>query len=390
MNWWEVLKVKRKEYHISQDVLAEATGISKRYLRSIENGKVTPTEKLKDALLEIVEQYNPDKPLTMLFDYVRIRFPTMDIKEIITKVLRLNVRYMEYVDYGFYSYSEHYVIGDIFILTSPDAEKGVLVELKGRGCRQFECYLDAQGRTWYDFFETCNAYRGIYKRIDLAINDTKGILNVPRLVAKCEAEECVTFFRTYRSYRIGELKRQDEKIGMGNTLYIGSFKSEVYFCIYEKDYEQYVKYGIPLEETLTKNRFEIRLKDERAQLAIEDIMIYRDAHRTAFSIINRYVRFVDKEESKKLKDCKINREWARFIDKECNQLKLTTEKEPYSFDKTLNWISHQVAPTLKAGIKLDSINGTNHIGDIITQAKISDRLELLIKQHSVPIEERII
>ncbi|MGT2357376.1 replication initiation factor domain-containing protein [Staphylococcus aureus] len=25
----------------------------------------------------------------------------------------------------------------------------------------------------------------------------------------------------------------------GNTLYIGSLQSEVYFCIYEKDYEQY-------------------------------------------------------------------------------------------------------------------------------------------------------
>ena len=28
---------------------------------------------------------------------------------------------------------------------------------------------------------------------------------------------------------------------MGNTLYLGSLKSEIYFCIYEKDYEQYVK-----------------------------------------------------------------------------------------------------------------------------------------------------
>ena len=32
------------------------------------------------------------------------------------------------------------------------------------------------------------------------------------------------------------------------TLYLGSLKSDVYFCIYEKDYEQYVKLGTPLEE----------------------------------------------------------------------------------------------------------------------------------------------
>lgn len=47
---------------------------------------------------------------------------------------------------------------------------------------------------------------------------------------------------------------------MGNTLYIGSLQSEVYFCIYEKDYEQYKKHDIPIADAEVKNRFEIRLK----------------------------------------------------------------------------------------------------------------------------------
>ena len=51
---------------------------------------------------------------------------------------------------------------------------------------------------------------------------------------------------------------------MGRTLYLGSLKSDVYFCIYEKDYEQYVKLGTPLEEADIINRFEIRLRNERA------------------------------------------------------------------------------------------------------------------------------
>ena len=42
------------------------------------------------------------------------------------------------------------VLGDIFIYTSADEEKGVLLELKGRGCRQFESYLLAQQRSWYE------------------------------------------------------------------------------------------------------------------------------------------------------------------------------------------------------------------------------------------------
>ena len=78
---------------------------------------------------------------------------------------------------------------------------------------------------------------------------------------------------------------------MGNTLYIGSLQSEVYFCIYEKDYEQYKKHDIPIADAEVKNRFEIRLKNERAFYAIRDLLEHDNPERTAFQIINRYVRF---------------------------------------------------------------------------------------------------
>src|SRR5699024_12052948 len=63
-------------------------------------------------------------------------------------------------------------------------------------------------------------------------------------------------FRSFKSYASGELVKHNEqdKVGMGHTLYIGSLKSEVYFCCYEKNYEQYAKLGIPLEEAPIKNR----------------------------------------------------------------------------------------------------------------------------------------
>ena len=69
-------------------------------------------------------------------------------------------------------------------------------------------------------------------------------------------------------------------------------------CAYQKNYEQYVKNGIEVEDTEIKNRFEIRMKNERAYYAVVDLLTYRDAERTAFSIINHYVRFVDREDDK--------------------------------------------------------------------------------------------
>ena len=102
---------------------------------------------MKVILLEALEKFNPEAPLTMLFDYVRIRFPTLDIGHIIKDILQLNIQYMIHEDFGHYSYTEHYYIGDIFVYTSPDEEKGVLLELKGKGCRQYESYLLAQERS---------------------------------------------------------------------------------------------------------------------------------------------------------------------------------------------------------------------------------------------------
>ena len=242
----------------------------------------------------------------------------------------------------------------------------MLLELKGKGCRQFENFLLAQHRNWYDFFTDALCEGGVFKRIDLAINDRVGILDIPELTAKCRNEECISVFRSFKSYRSGELvqSHEENKSGMGHTLYIGSLKSEVYFCVYEKAYEQYVKYDIPVEETPIKNRFEIRLKNERAYYAVRDLLTYYDAERTAFSIINRYVRFADKDETKRRSEWQTNQRWAWFLGEGRGRLKLTTEPEPYNFQRTLNWLARQVAPTLQVVEKLDKQNNTTVIKDM--------------------------
>ena len=127
--WLQHLKEKRLAYGLSQNRLAVATGITRQYLSDIETGKVKPSEDLQQSLWEALERFNPDNPLEMLFDYVRIRFPTTDVKHIVEDVLRLKLPYFIHEDYGFYSYTEHYYLGDIFVLVSPELEKGVLLEL---------------------------------------------------------------------------------------------------------------------------------------------------------------------------------------------------------------------------------------------------------------------
>ena len=45
---------------------------------------------------------------------------------------------------------------------------------------------------------------GVMKRLDLAINDHTGMLDIPELTEKCQNEECVSVFRSFKSYASGE------------------------------------------------------------------------------------------------------------------------------------------------------------------------------------------
>ena len=390
--WIQDFADRRLQYGVSQTKLAVMAGISREHLSRIESGKVAVTEEMKVKLLEALEKFNPEAPLTMLLDYVRIRFPTLDIGHVIKDILQLNIQYMIHEDFGHYSYTEHYYIGDIFVYTSPDEEKGVLLELKGKGCRQFESYLLAQERSWYDFLMDALVDGGVMKRLDLAINDHTGMLDIPELTEKCRNEECVSVFRSFKSYASGELVKHEEqdKAGMGYTLYIGSLKSEVYFCVYEKSYEQYIKLGIPIEEAPIKNRFEIRLKNERAYYAVRDLLTYYDAERTAFSIINRYVRFVDKEADKKRSDWKLSVRWAWFIGENREPLKLTTKPEPYTLDRTLRWIQRQVDPTLKMLETITAKTGVDYLKEIRKSTKLTEKHYKIIEQQTTSTEDVIL
>ena len=173
-------------------------------------------------------------------------------------------------------------------------------------------------------------------------------------------------------------------------MYIGSTQSELYFCIYEKDYEQLARSGTPLEDTEVKNRFEIRLKNERAYFAVYDLVSYEDAERTAFGIINRYMRIVDRDNRRAREDWPLNSMWAVFIGGRRDRLKLTAKPEPYTLQKTLNWLSHQVAPSWKMLLELDRKGGTNVMEEMIAGTELSEKHRKIIEQQLREIREVVI
>lgn len=394
MQWHEEIKKRRETCGIAQGELSIAAGISRRYLIKLENGDAKPTPEMRQRIEDAFEGLKAEAALTMLIDYYRVRFPTKDVQYVVEKVMKIKIKYMLHQDYGYYGYTQAYVLGDIAVYYMNDEDqtnKGVLLELKGKGCRQFESYLISQGRDWYSFMNACFDADARFKRVDLAINDHKGILDVGELINKCRNEECVSLFRSFNDHNSGKLirTREQHKEEMGKTLYIGSTKSDIYFCIYEKDYEQFIKVGIDPEDAPIKNRFELRLKNDRARNAVYDLLCYRDPERTVFGIINYYMRMIDAVEGKEHAKCPVNKKWEHFVGEEREKVKLTMAPEPYSIDRTLRWLGKQVMPMFVMATEIDKKNGTSYIQDMIQQTDLQERHKKIIEQCTVSVDEAV-
>lgn len=387
--WWQSIDKKCLDYGISQSRLAMFADMDRRHLLRLRKGETPFTEKHRHAIESAVEKLNPNTPLSIIIDYVRIRFKTIDFQKIICNVLKLNINYMIHEDYAHNGYEERFRFGDIEISISSNISLGVLLEMKGSGCRHFEGVLEAQNRDWYDFFGLAWDTDGIFKRLDLAINDIHGILDIAKLTKKLENKEYISLFKSFEHCCSGRLSGEDHCVEMGETLYIGSRKSEIYFCVYEKDYEQYIKKGVPLEEAPIKNRFEIRLKNKRADAAVYDLLCYRDIDETVFSIINQYITFVSSNSAIPVYDRDTDKQWNYFTGEHRKKLQLTTKPEKFSLERTKNWINRQVVPSLKALIELDRINGTQEVKQMFDNAKLSEKYRKLIMQQEIPIEEML-
>lgn len=363
------LKTKRMESGLSQSQLASLTHLSRYSINRFENGKANASEGTRNLILRCLNYYNCEQPFYLLIDYLSFCFPTADAKEVISKVLGIKPEYFFHNDYGFYGYKEHYAYGEIKVMASGSEDMGVFLEMKGTGCRNLEYVLQAQERSWYDFLNRCVDCGGIVRRLDLAVNDMSGLLDIPVLSEKYYKGEVECRSSRFEAVNGGKLNGKGKD--RGRTLYIGTKGTPLYFCLYEKDKEQEAKH----QHTDIKNRFEIRLKDKRAIRTLEDLLLTHDTVGLVFSIINRFVYFPD---------CPL---WEIFISH--NELPLKMNPVPVNMDKTLKWLEKQVAPSLRMIKEIDKATGTNRMEEMKKQAILTKKHEMLIKQMCTGIQEII-
>ena len=141
------------------------------------------------------------------------------------------------------------------------------------------------------------------------------------------------------------------------TLYLGSSKSHVLFRIYNKAQEV----GIAGDWI----RFEIQLRDKRAQEAVRLFDSAPSVGTIAAGIINTYFAIINADDAN-VSRCTLQSWWAEWL-QSTEKIRLSTEKAEKFVADTMDFIKRQYAPSL-AMIK-------QHLGALPFKAFVGELLE---------------
>lgn len=383
----EKLKKMRLSCNVTQGDAAKVAGIDRGHLSRIESGKRSLTKEIEEKLVNhyqyVLDHTYHNDVLEAKFDWVRIRFRTNDWERIAKEFLCIHPDFFIYKHTGKFGYIACYDFGYIQVLESKKGdERGVLVELTGQGCRHYEAILDERNETWKDFFYRCQSFGDIsFRRIDFALDDKIGIVSIPELIKKTEKGMFKSKFRTTRSINEKQIKEEGEQ---GATLYLGSRKGTIHFAFYEKDYEQAMKLKKTREEIEVKNRYEIRMMNEKANKFIEEYLNRFDCSIVIRSIIDQYVTFYDYD--KNSKEYVESKKWRELLQTTTN-IDFRMEPEPQSFQKSLRWIKYQGGRTLKKIREYSMFIGEDLIEKIIDEAELTEDDMMQVIQATTELED---
>ncbi|ORI56758.1 transcriptional regulator [Leuconostoc pseudomesenteroides] len=380
------IKTIRELLGFNQLTLSKKMGVSNTLLSLIESDN----KPITDDFVEKMYTTFPDlkNALDLQFDWVTITFSDMTGEQVINDVMRLKPElFLERsTTQNFYT-REFAFAGEknIYVQdfeptkdvdTNQDVQKiGATMYLTGQGTRLFEKALLEQGLTWKKFFVQAKRFKGTFSRLDIAINDNWGLLDMEEII---EATQKNRFWSKSRSFAIHG-NNQD-----GWTANFG--KSPFVIRIYDKQKEQEQK-GL---ETSIKNRVELELHADRAEQVISEWFENDNLVEYSASILYTYLWFVDEPiDEEELKGTHVR---ERYIDtlkpmpawslltSLGQSMKFVREPKEQSVDSILSWIMKYVVPSLEV------LKKTGHWHEVIEamdKANLSPEQEKLIKANLV-------
>ncbi|EMW5826926.1 replication initiation factor domain-containing protein [Enterococcus faecium] len=364
----ESIRVSREERGWTQRYLAEKVGISRSLLSKVEKGtRQLSAEKLNLILDSLQEELVPVN--RVLIDYLTIHFFSNQHLKLIEAIIGMPIERFEELDYAPKGYIGQYVWNQVITIrySIDDTVKGTVMEFSGQGCKHLAMRLKTAKSNWQEFFRKVLAYQGNFTRIDFTLDDFVGSLSIPELKRKVTLGHVWTTFQVSESHGGTDITNNESN---GETLYLGSKKSQCRFCFYQKDYEQRKRRGIPLEEAEVKNRFELRYRKEKAQSLAKIISRSHDLTKLFFELLNGAICFYDRDPNDP--GAKVDKKWAAFIGNH-GAITISLETIPQSFEKSMNWLIHGVSPSLAFIAQVDQTFHSSLLSLIVEQGEMNPR-----------------
>lgn len=213
---------------------------------------------------------------------------------------------------------------------------GTCIVLSGKACRQ----LESLGFNWVEFLSDLLSLGAKFTRLDLAIDDYYGFLNISTMKHYIDNK-----FVTSRFNRTNYNEQMDTN---GNKtaemLSLGSRTSNIYIRFYDKKLEQ----KISNDSISVWNRYEIELKKDQANTAA-NILINNeeDGITLVRKLLANYINFKDLNSTGKNKTRWKNAEWwDDFLDN-CKGLSLAKPLEETTLLQKIIWVKNAMSSTLK-------------------------------------------
>lgn len=188
---------------------------------------------------------------------------------------------------------------------------------------------------------------GRFTRVDLALDDHKVHFTPADIRGYIASGQMVSKFRTGRREDSFDLATN---MAIGDTLYLGSRKSDVMLRIYDKRLEHNQRHP---DDYITAPwvRWEFEFTAKRADQLAHEIVKHESLGMLFFKLLNNYVRLIVLSDSNRSR-CPMLPAWSAFI--ACiDSLTLYCPPVERTLDDKRNWVIKQVLPTLTGIIIAD-------------------------------------
>lgn len=248
----------------------------------------------------------------------------------VTDMMGLKRGLFSELERGGMGYKKRLQFGHITIYFDGTDNMGVHVEMSGQGCREFE----TSSHTWLDLIALIELEKGGITRLDIAIDTVDGSLPLSNITAALDAGNVRTRFSKTRVIEAADIS-VDGLSNKSETRYFGSVSSRCMFRLYDKS----AQLGLDSDWI----RFELQLRDDRAQAAASQILLRHDLGFVATGIINQYLAFINDDDSNRSR-CSLQDWWFSWL-QHTDKLKISTAKAIRLINDVKDFLKKQYSPT---------------------------------------------